>query len=471
MKVLFIYPPTSLINREDRCQVPTGKVPIAPAIPPTDLMYMASSAEAGGADCKIIDYPATGRDINAFLNDLKEYRPDLLVISTTTPTLLPDLEVCKAAKQTLEGLTIIAKGAHFLVFDQEVLLDHPEVDILLRGEPEPIVRRICSGESLANIPGITWRKDREVIHNPDAEFELNLDAFPVPARHLIDNRLYVRPDNGRVQGIIKCSRGCPYNCFFCLATPVSGRKVRMRSPENILDEIRYCIKTYGMNDFILWSDVFNFDDRWVRQLCEAILSSGLRFTWAANMRADNVNEETLKLMLRSGCTLISIGIESGSQSILDKAGKKVTVQEIRSSVSLIRKAGIASFGYFMIGLPWETKDTANETIKLSLELNCDFANFFVAAPFPGTSFFTYAVENRLFDEDNPEDSRLFQGAYGSAIVRGHNLNKNEINMLYKKAIEKFYMRPAYIAKRLMKIRSLSELKAYSKAALSIGTNR
>ncbi|MDH4161407.1 MAG: B12-binding domain-containing radical SAM protein [Nitrospirota bacterium] len=471
MKVLFAYPPTGLINREDRCQVPTGKVPIAPTLPPTDLLYMAASAEAAGAECQVLDCPASRLDMAAFTAILREYKPDLLVLSTTTPTLLADLTVCREAKKALPGLTIIAKGAHFLVFDREVLRAHPEVDILLRSEPEPLIKRIVSGESLETVHGITWRRGEEVLRNDDAPFQSDLDALAFPARHLIDNRRYVRPDKGRPQGIIKCSRGCPYNCFFCLATPVSGRKVRMRSPENILDEVRHCLRTYGIEDFIFWSDVFNFDDGWVRRLCQAIRASGLRFTWASNMRADNINQGTLTLMKEAGCSLISLGIESGSQEILDKIGKKVSVEQIRDSVRLIRGTGIASFAYYMTGLPWETTGTAEQTMRLARDLRTDFANFFVATPFPGTAFFRYAVENGLFGTKDPADSCLFEYAYGSAVVKGHTLTRQEIDGLHHKAVRKYYLRPGYILNRLSKVRSMNELAAYARAAVSLGTSR
>src|SRR5512139_166636 len=190
MKILFLYPPGGLINREDRCQVPTGRVPIAPALPPMDLLYMAAAAETAGAECRIMDCPAGNLGRNALMNVLRDFRPDQLVISTTTPSLIEDLDVCGEAKRTLPGLTVIAKGAHFLVFDQEVLRERPEVDILLRGEPEPLIRKIAAGEPLEHVPGITWRSNGTVIRNQDAGAQDDLDAVAFPARHLIDNGRY-----------------------------------------------------------------------------------------------------------------------------------------------------------------------------------------------------------------------------------------------------------------------------------------
>jgi radical SAM superfamily enzyme YgiQ (UPF0313 family) len=241
----------------------------------------------------------------------------------------------------------------------------------------------------------------------------------------------------------------------------------MRSPENIVEEVRHCMRAYGMRDFLLWSDVFNFDDLWVRRLCEAILASGLRFAWASNMRADKINRETLGLMKRAGCSLISLGIESGSQEILDRAGKRITIGQIEGAVRLIREAGLASFAYFMAGLPWETRETAAETMRLSRDLGADFANFFVAAPFPGTAYFEYAVGHGLFEDRDPADAGIFAGAYGAAVVKSHYLSRPEIDGLYRQTVRSFYLRPGYVLRRLSRVGSFRELAAYARAGRAV----
>ncbi len=149
-----------------------------------------------------------------------------------------------------------------------------------------------------------------------------MDNLPFPARHLVDNSIYKRPDNGQVQGVIKVSRGCPYHCFFCLATPVSGAKVRMRSAENIIAEIKECVEKYNIKNFLFWSDIFNINRDWTIDLCKKIIESGLKITWSANTRANTMDDEMASYMYKSGCRLVSIGVESGSQEILDNIGKK-----------------------------------------------------------------------------------------------------------------------------------------------------
>lgn len=466
-KVFFVYPPTRLIHREDRCQVPSGHIIIAPVYPPTDLMYMAAVAEKEGCICRITDYTIGGVGAADFINDLRSFRPDYLVLSITTPTLNLDLDFCSVVKGILPEVRIIAKGAHFLKFSYKVLENYPELDMVIRGETEATLQEILSGKELKDIQGLTWRGPSGIVCNPDRPFIEDLDSLPFPARHLIDNSRYVKPDNNKIMGIIRVSRGCQFHCFFCLATPVSGAKVRMRSPENILKEIRMCIDEYNMRDFIFYSDVFNMDRYWVMELCKAIIGSGLKFEWSANARVSNVDLEMAEYMRKAGCSLVSIGVESGNQEILNKMGKGIRLDQGREAVRIFKKAGIATLAYYLIGLPWETRKTVEDTICFAIELDSDFASFFAAVPFPGTRFFEYASENGFFDAGTGDYAELYKDAYYSPTVGGHYLSKDEIAKLPKEAVRRFYLRPRYILRSILGIRSWRELINYSRAALSV----
>lgn len=466
-RALLIYPPSLLMNREDRCQVPSKDVTIAPPLPPTDLLYMAAVAEEAGLEGRIIDYTLDGLTLEQFVVDLKAYRPDFLVISITTPTVKQDLLACSAAKKALPSVQTIAKGAHFLRFNTQILESFADLDLIIRGEAEETLRELFNDKPLAEIAGLTWRSPAGIINNPDRRYQDELDALPFPARHLIDNTRYVRPDNGKPQAVIKVARGCPFNCFFCLATPVSGSTVRKRSPESIIAEIRQCVEQYGIVNFLFWSDIFNLDRDWVVQLCEAILHSGLKITWATNTRADTLDLEMALLMKQAGCTLVSIGVESGNEEILHKIGKKTDLQKIRATFQVIRKAGLHSFAYYVIGLPWDTKDTVEDTIRLAIELDADYANFFTATAFPGTRYFEYGIQNNLFESDELHLTDLFSDAYRVPTIKGHYLSKEEIIDLQKLAVRRFFLRPAYLLKTILKIRSLQELIRYTKSAVNL----
>ena len=168
------------------------------------------------------------------------------------------------------------------------------------------------------------------------------------------------------------------------------------------------------------------------------------------------------MMYKAGCRLVSIGVESGSQEMLDKIGKRITLDDVRLTVKIFKKAGIKIYNYFVIGLPWETEETVEDTIDFAIELNSDFISFYTATPLPGTKFYDYAKENRLI---NSETS--FSSAYFYPSVKSHTLSKERIFELHKKAIRKFYLRPSYILKMLFSIKSATEFKNYFRAGMNL----
>ena len=457
-KVLLIYPPSPVLNREDRCQQPTKDLIVIPPLPPTDLMYLASISEQAGCEAIIRDYSQGGN----FVSDLKTYSPDYIVINVAMPTLEHDLDAVRIAKEICPDIITIAKGAAFLTMANEILANHKSLDIAILGEAEETLREILEGNSREEIKGIYYREDLVIRFTGVRPFIDNLDTLPFPARHLVNNNMYRRPDNGKVQAVIKVSRGCPFHCFFCLATPVSGSKVRRRSVDNIIEEIKECVEKYNIKNFLFWSDIFNLDKSWTMELCQKIIDSGLKITWSANTRADTADLEMAKKMYDSGCRLVSIGVESGSQYILDKIGKRITLTQIRETVKIFKKAKIRIYNYFVIGLPWENEDTVEETIRFAIELDSDFISFYTATPLPGTRFYNFAREHKLFDKETS-----FESAYFYPSVNTLCLSKDRVFELHKQAIRRFYLRPLYILRMLSRIRSLSEVINYFVAGMNV----
>jgi len=457
-KIFLIYPPSPVLNREDRCQQPTKELLVIPPLPPSDLMYLAAVAEKAGLQAKIHDY-SQGGDL---IEDLKEFQPDYLLINAATPTLEHDLLSLKVAKEIVSDVVTIAKGAAFLTLAKEVLENHKELDMVIFGEAEETLREILEEKPKNEILGLYYRDDLLINFTGVRPFIENLDEITFPARHLVDNTIYRRPDNNKVQAVIKVSRGCPFHCFFCLATPVSGAKVRRRSVENIIAELKECVEKYNITNFLFWSDIFNIDKEWTLNLCNTIIESGLKITWSANTRADTADLEMAQMMYKSGCRLVSIGVESGSQYMLEKMGKKITLEDVRRTVKTFKKAKIRIYNYFVIGLPWESEETAEETIKLAIELNSDFISFYTATPLPGSRFYDYAKANNLFDKNTS-----FESAYFYPAVNTHFLTKERVFELHKSAIKRFYLRPLYILKMLFKIRSFAEVKNYFTAGMNL----
>lgn len=457
-RVLLIYPPSPVINREDRCQQPTKELLVIPPLPPTDLMYLASIAESCGFEAIIRDY-SQGGDFDA---DLKEFQPNYLVANIATPTFQSDMMAVKLAKEIVPSICTIVKGAPFLTYNTNTIYENPFIDYVIMGEAELTLKDILDGIPDNEILGICYRENFQPVKNDKRPFIEDLDILPFPARHLVDNSIYKRPDNGKVQAVVKVARGCPFHCFFCLATPVSGAKVRTRSPENIVAELKECVEKYNIKNFLFWSDIFNFNREWTLELCQKIIESGLKITWSSNTRADTMDDEMAKMMYKSGCRLVSIGVESGSQKMLDNIGKKITLDDIRNTVKILKKNKIKIYNYFVIGLPWETEETVEETIKFAIELDSNFISFYTATPLPGTKYFAYAMLNKLV-----EGNLDFRSAYYEPVVRSEHLSKERIFELHKQAIKRFYLRPKFILKTLLSLRSFAEFKNYFLAGVNL----
>lgn len=455
-KCLLINPPTGLYIREDRCQSCIEDLPTVEMRPPMDLAGMAASLESQRVVCKIMDCPMEKIGWEGLTEEIKKFRPDMLVISTTTSTIEKDLLVCKLAKEIDKEVITVAKGPIFLQEDEHIIQYFNSLDIAIGGETNEIAEELAKGFDLTEIKGIIYKKNDNIIRNAIRPFMENIDDLPFPARHLIKNEIYIRMDNGRSQATIETGRGCHGKCIYCLTPQVSGHKIRQRSCDNIIAEIRECISKYKIRDFHFRSDTFTANKTWVLELCRKIKDEHLNINWVCTSRVDSLDEETVSWMKKAGCWGISFGIESGNQRMLDLMKKGITLQQIRNAFKLCKKYKMDSFAYFLIGLPWETEETVNESIRLAIEIDPSIADFFIVYPFPGTEFYEIAVREGLIREKGFKR----EGAYCLPSIDTLDLKKKRLLELRKEALRKFYLRSSYALKLLCRIRSGRELFYY-----------
>ncbi len=460
-KVLLIVPPTGLYIREDRCQTPIEDLKTVSLRPPIDLMYAAAEFEHAGCECRIVDYPGERLGWSELEAELKSYAPDFLVLSITTPSLEQDLRAAKVAKQVNANIVTIAKGAHFNALDVSTLDQHPVLDIVLRGEYEETCRELGGGKPREEILGLTYRNSRgEIIRNPLRPFIDDLDTLPFPARHLVRNELYVRPDTGEPQTTIVTNRGCPFDCIFCLATQVAGRKNRVRSVGNIIAEMEECLERYHIRNFLFRSDLFTTDKAWVIELCQEILNRGLDIEWVCNSRVDTIDEEMLAWMNKAHCWLIAYGVETGNREILEKMNKRATLEDAYRAMQLTREAGILSSIYLLFGLPWDTPDTLQEDITFAKQLDPDFLEIFYVYPFPGTELYEMAVKEGLLRSGETPTA-----AYSQPAMPTFTMSLEELRRWRRIAMRRFYLRPKVIWKTILRARSPRVLYNYLKYGL------
>jgi len=453
-KAILINPPTGMYIRDDRCQVPVKGLSSGLRTP-LDLAYMAAMLEKENFKCTIKDYPAEIKTWQDFKKDIENNDFNMLIISTTTPTLYTDLLACDIAKEINPSILTIAKGAHFAAEDKEVMGRVENLDIAVRGEYELVIQELGQDRPFEQILGITYRNNGIVKRNPNRSLLENLDILPLPARHLLNNRLYIRPDTGEMMTSIQTNRGCPARCVYCLVRTVSGNKILVRSPESIVDEMEICKSKFRISNFYFRADTFTWDKEWMIKVCQSIVDKNLNVSWVCNSRVDTIDEERLKWLKKSGCWMIGFGIESGDQDILNKMKKGTTLQQAIDAVNMCRKFAIKTYLFWVLGLPWETEESIENTMRFARKIKGDFAEFHIAYPFPGTDFYYMGLKNNLFSKED-----LYRGDVKGGIVRSFSLSKERLQYYQRKTTRDYYLSPWRIIRLLKGVRSPKVLANY-----------
>lgn len=456
-KALLIVPPTGKYIREDRCQTPIEEFQTIALRPPIALMYLAAVLEQKGVACLLKDYPAEDVGWEGFRRDLGDFLPDMLIVSMTTPSLEKDVEACRIAKSEIPHCLTVGKGAHFNFSDLESLAKYPELDVVLRGEYEQTIGELAHAEDLSSVAGISFQYNGVPMRNADRPLIDDLDQLPYPARHLSRNDLYIRPDTGAMQTTVVTSRGCPSKCVFCLAPVISGSKVRRRSPENIVGELKECVEQHGIRSFLFRSDLFTAHRSWVMELCQLIIEENLQIEWSCNSRVDTIDRERLKAMKEAGCWLIAFGVETGSEDMLQHMRKNASLERARDAIRLCRQQGIKSSVYMLVGLPWETEESFKQTADFAVELSPDFLEVFYAYPFQGTELYEIALREGLLEPGQfPVDS------YSRPAIPSLNFSIEQLSHMRRQMLRRFYLRPGYILRTLARTRSPKVFASYVK---------
>ncbi len=453
-KVMLFYPPGRFYQRgEDRSQGNVEQSTATSMRAPNDLGYAAATLKAAGFAVFLRDYQTERRAPADLLADFDRENPDAVFLSITNSTIFHDLELVRQLKARKPDLMVMLKGAIFFDPDQELLdqLDLSDADYLIGLESDFTVGALAKAHfensgAIPSIRGILYRKDGAWAKTDFASWETDLDSLPFPDRSLIDNALYTRPDTGEPQATIATSRGCPSACIFCMTPKISGKKLRLRSPENILAELSECYFTHGIRDFFFKSDTFTFDPKWTQAVCRAILDSPLagKIRWVANSKAKPLSLETLEFMKAAGCWLVAFGYESGSPDTLARIRKGTTVEDNIQATRWAKQAGLRTFGFFLVGLPWEGREHLEATRKLIFELDNDFLELHIAIPYYGTRLHEIAQEEGLLP-----GTVLGKDYFNAPTVGTRRLSMAEIEAFRRKTLLAFHLRPAYIGRKLV----------------------
>ena len=419
------------------------------------LAYLAAILEENGHEVNLIDCPASEIDLHQLKTKLAKSNPDLIGITSMTPTIQSALQTAHVAKETCPESTVVIGGPHATFMDEQILKEEEGVDIVVRGEGEQtlleLAQNVTKSKDLSKIEGITFRHKQQKVRTPNRKHIQNLDELPLPAyKHfpLEKYRLFGR----RILPIIT-SRGCPSQCSFCTTSRIFGKAFRARSPQNVVDELEWLKDSQGADAFSFYDDTFTLDKKRAIKICEEMKNRKIGIPWDCQTRVSQVSKELLAKMREANCQQVFFGVESGCQEILNAVKKGTTVEQNEAAIRLAKKAGLFVAVSVMVGYPGETPEMLKQTIDLLRRTEPDDAYICVATPYPGTE-----LRNLIEDSGWNISNDWKQYDTTTPVFNNPNLSAEDVTKIRNSFYDSFYS-PKYVLHHMFKRNFYSRIMA------------
>jgi len=411
--------------------------------PPLGLAYLAAAARAAGHRVSIVDANAEGWGVHEAVTATVAYRPALVGMTATTPTMPLVGELASALRARLPDVRIVVGGPHVTFLPEQTLAEHPAIDVVARGEGErtlpALLAALDGGGDLADIPGLAFRgPDGAVVDTGIAPAIDDLDGLAVPTRDLLPMRCYRCPDSDRFSTIL-AMRGCPCDCVYCAVPAMFGHRMRYRSVSSVVEEMDQVQRVHGMDFLSFVDDTFTTDRRWVLDLCDEVFRRGLqrRQRWICLTRPDMVDAELLARMRAAGCVRVEMGIETGSEHGRTFLAKGVSREAVLQGFALAREAGLSTMGFAIVNVPGETRADVQRTFDLVREVDPDYLQLSFLTPYPGTDLWdTAQAEGGVTTGDW---SRY--GFLQDVVLDHGSLPPHELQPMYQQFVRRFWLRP------------------------------
>lgn len=449
------------------------------------LLYLASMLKTNNIDAAVYDAQIENNSMDELKDIIKKYGPSMVGITTTTPTRFDAFKTARMVKHIDRNITVAAGGAHVSAVPEDTLKNIKTIDLVVTGESEYSFLEACQAISergqAKDVKGVAFRDNGAVrINQPRGPIQ-DLEKLPYPARELLpryrnrDQSQYFHPlelPDGEVVRMpnptILTARGCPFNCLFCAATEFWGKRVRQRNSQQVVEEIKYIKENFAVDRFRFCDDTFNISKKRVMDICSLMKSSKLDMEWHCHLRADNVDKEMLELMKEAGCFIISLGVESGSQAVLDTViGKNIRLEKVTQIIRWCDDLGIKRSCNFIYSLPGETRADVEKTIGFMRRLG-GRQPFGPTMILPGTRIEKIARSQKVLPENftwskityykyYDPTSRSFTPIYVEKLTWGEILDifYKYIGHQGKMRTRNYFFR---LVKQIVQIRSLVELR-------------
>jgi radical SAM superfamily enzyme YgiQ (UPF0313 family) len=415
---------------------------------PLNLLIVAMPLLKRGHEVKLVDFLVKPFNKEKFAKFLNTYKPEYVGITFTTPLYSEAMKIASFIKLHDPKIKIIAGGTHISSLPEQTLKDS-EIDIAIVGEGDFTMVDIVEKAPLDKIKGIAYKKGKKITFTPKHELMKNLDETPFPALQLVNINDYVVPHTISRRNPVfpyETSRGCTYGCVYCNKS-VFGRTFRAKSVNKVIEELK-AIKRHGFQEVHIMDDGFTTDIKRAKEICRMIIKNkiGLLMNCLAGIRADYTDMELIKLMKKAGFYRVSLGIESGSQRIVNNLQKNMKLSDIERVVKMCKVAGIETLGFFMFGLPDETEKDMQKTIDFAKKLKPDVVKFDIMIPLPGTPVYNGWKSQGIIKSSNWDEYNF----HSKKMVYNHpNMPWKTIFHYLHKSYREFYLSPSFLFRRLI----------------------
>ena len=413
--------------------------------PSLGIVYLCENLQRSGYQVRVFDAYYNGWDEQELIDKVLEYGPDIIGVSAMTHEVSRVAEFAGFMKNKL-NVPVVIGGCHVTALPVETLEEFTVFDFGVIGEGEKVVvalvDAIVSGTNdFSEVDGVVWRNNSEIVQNKAQASLVGADLEDIPVEAL--SQYYTEGKAALAAKdkyyVIFSSRGCPYSCAFCMH--VLGQNVRYRSIDSVIVEMKYAIEHYGAHTFDFADEVFLFNNDRTRQLLQAFIDEGLadKVKWSGLTRANLVTDDLIALAKKAGCFKLEMGVESGDEQILININKKITVDQVRNAVSIIKKYDIDLGTYYILGHPGETRETVIKTVNLAIELNTNTIAVGIMVPYPGTEVYKMACNNEFGYKLLSKDWSKYD-KYGGEALSIKDLPYEFLENWQKKALLLLYLK-------------------------------
>jgi anaerobic magnesium-protoporphyrin IX monomethyl ester cyclase len=426
--------------------------------PPMGLAMIGAVLLGAGHEVDLIDIDAQKATIETIDEMIARKGSRLVGMSVTAPVFMNAVRMAEKIKERRPEVKMVLGGYHPSLAPAEAIAPAC-IDFVVKGEGERTVVELAAAVAegadparLATINGLYFKRDGQIVGNPDRELIRELDDLPFPARQLFDRQRYTYPDTRFDPAYpLYTSRGCPGQCTFCLQQYITGRKLRFRSAGNVADEIQHLVADYGAREIHIWDDMFTCNRKRVFEIRDEFKKRGIKvpLAFTAGIRVDTASEDILAAMREMGGYAVAFGVESGSQEVLDRAKKGIKLDEVRTAVKRAKAIGFETWCFFMLGLMGDTRETIEQTIRFAIELDPDVAKFHVLKPYPGSEIHRQMEAGGFILDHNVEN----YGIHTYPVHRTETLSPEDIYRFQQMAYRRFYLRPRMIFKHALRLNS------------------